>query len=303
MLMRKKLLKTIISSLMTVAITAFPVYAQTGEQQENDSEIVYENELGARLTASEYNKMLEYMSEEDLSIFTQEDFDYMVEHIDEDGVQTDEKYVRTTYEDGKPVVDEYITEEEMLEDVNVVNKPLNSYGLPYKLEDNVTTDMKKIKMKIASNGATVKKVELTCEWIKTPKVKSYDIIAIRVNQNVKISADGNCYGKQYADNDVITYKGDSSNIKSSKTGLGISMNLVDNASKHKLELYANVAANNQSMIIFGTYQHAISDVTLSKSQKYNFSSKGMGGVIDFTTTEVYEKYDQTPGLAVWVTYE
>lgn len=158
-------------------------------------------------------------------------------------------------------------------------------------------------MKIASNGATVKKVELTCEWIKTPKVKSYDIIAIRVNQNVKFSADENCYGKQYADNDVITYKGDSSNIKSSKTGLGISMNLVDNASKHKLELYANVGANNQSMIIFGTYQHAISDVTLSKSQKYNFSSKGMGGVIDFTTTEVYEKYDQTPGLAVWVTYE
>lgn len=275
MLMRKKLLKTIISSLMTVAVTAFPVYAQTGEQQENDSEIIYENELGARLTASEYNKMLEYMSEDDLSIFTQKDFDYMVEHIDEDGVQTDEKYVRTTYEDGKPVVDEYITEEEMLEDVNVVNKPLNSYGLSYKLEDNVTTDMKKIKMKIASNGATVKKVELTCEWIKTPKVKSYDIIAIRVNRNVKFSADENCYGKQYA----------------------------DNASKHKLELYANVAANNQSMIIFGTYQHAISDVTLSKSQKYNFSSKGMGGVIDFTTTEVYEKYDQTPGLAVWVTYE
>lgn len=303
MRMRKKLLKTIISCLMTVAITAFPVYAQTGEQQENDSEIVYENELGARLTASEYNKMLEYMSEEELSIFTQEDFDYMVEHIDEDGVQTDEKYVRTTYEDGKPVVDEYITEEEMLEDVNVVNKPLNSYGLSYKLEDNMTTDMKKIKMKIASNGATVKKVELTCEWIKTPKVKSYDIIAIRVNQNVKFSADENCYGKQYADNEVITYKGGSSNIKSSNTGLGISMNLVDNASKHKLELYANVAANNQSMIIFGTYQHAISDVTLSKSQKYNFSSKGMGGVIDFTTTEVYEKYDQTPGLAVWVTYE
>lgn len=98
MLMRKKLLKTIISSLMTVAITAFPVCAQTGEQQENDSEIVYENELGARLTASEYNKMLEY-----------------------------------------------ITEEEMLEDVNVVNKPLNSSEPSYKLEDNVTTDMKKNK--------------------------------------------------------------------------------------------------------------------------------------------------------------
>lgn len=303
MRMRKKLLKTIISSLMTVAITAFPVYAQAGEKQEIDSGTVYENELGARLTATEYNKMLEYMSEEELGIFTQEDFDYMVEHIDEDGVQTDEKYVRTTYEDGEPIVDEYITEEEMLEDVNVVNKPLKSNGGSYKLEDNVTTDMKKIKMKIVSNGATVKKIELTCEWIKTPKVKSYDIIAIRVNQDAIFSADEYCYGKQYADNDVITYKGGSSNIKSSKTGLGISMNLVDNASKHKLELYANVAASNQSMIIFGTYQHATSDVTLSKSQKYNFSPKGMGGVIDFTSTTVYEKYDQTPGLAVWVTYE
>ena len=147
MRMRKKLLKTIISSLMTVAITAFPVYAQAGEKQEIDSGTVYENELGARLTATEYNKMLEYMSEEELGIFTQEDFDYMVEHIDEDGVQTDEKYVRTTYEDGEPIVDEYITEEEMLEDVNVVNKPLKSNGGSYKLEDNVTTDMKKIKMK------------------------------------------------------------------------------------------------------------------------------------------------------------
>lgn len=157
MRMRKKLLKAIISSLMTVAITAFPVYAQAGEKQENDSGTVYENELGASLTATEYNKMLEYMSEEELSIFTQEDFDYMVEHIDEDGVQIDEKYVRTTYEDGEPIVDEYITEEEMLEDVNVVNKPLKSNGGSYKLEDNVTTDMKKIKMKIVSNGATVKK--------------------------------------------------------------------------------------------------------------------------------------------------
>lgn len=128
---------------MTVAITAFPVYAQAGEKQENDSGTVYENELGASLTATEYNKMLEYMSEEELSIFTQEDFDYMVEHIDEDGVQIDEKYVRTTYEDGEPIVDEYITEEEMLEDVNVVNKPLKSNGGSYKLEDNVTTDMKK----------------------------------------------------------------------------------------------------------------------------------------------------------------
>ena len=146
MRMRKKLLKAIISSLMTVAITAFPVYAQAGEKQENDSGTVYENELGASLTATEYNKMLEYMSEEELSIFTQEDFDYMVEHIDEDGVQIDEKYVRTTYEDGEPIVDEYITEEEMLEDVNVVNKPLKSNGGSYKLEDNVTTDMKKIKM-------------------------------------------------------------------------------------------------------------------------------------------------------------
>lgn len=158
-------------------------------------------------------------------------------------------------------------------------------------------------MKIVSNGASVKKIELTCEWIKTPKVKSYDIIAIRVNQDAIFSADEYCYGKQYADNDVITYKGGSSNIKSSKTGLGISMNLVDNASRHKLVLYANVAASNQSMIIFGTYQHATSDVTLSKSQKYNFSPKGMGGVIDFTSTTVYEKYDRTPGLAVWVTYE
>lgn len=128
---------------MTVAITAFPVYAQAGEKQENDSGTIYENELGASLTATEYNKMLEYMSEEELSIFTQEDFDYMVEHIDEDGVQIDEKYVRTTYEDGEPIVDEYITEEEMLEDVNVVNKPLKSNGGSYKLEDNVTTDMKK----------------------------------------------------------------------------------------------------------------------------------------------------------------
>lgn len=303
MRMRKKLLKAIISGLMTVAITAFPVYAQAGEKQENDSGTVYENELGASLTATEYNKMLEYMSEEELSIFTQEDFDYMVEHIDEDGVQTDEKYVRTTYEDGEPIVDEYITEEEMLEDVNVVNKPLKSNEVSYKLEDNVTTDMKKIKMKIVSNGASVKKIELTCEWIKTPKVKSYDIIAIRVNQDAIFSADENCYGKQYADNDVITYKGGSSNIKSSKTGLGISMNLVDNASNHKLELYANVAARNQSMIIFGTYQHATSEVSLSRSQKYNFSPKGMGGVIDFTSTSVYEKYDRTPGLAVWVTYK
>lgn len=317
MLMRKKLLKTIISSLMTVAITALPVCAQTGEQQENDSEIVYENELGARLTASGYNKMLEYMSEEDLSIFTQKDFDYMVEHIDEDGVQTDEKYVRTTYEEGKPVVDEYITEEEMLEDVNVVNKPLNAistYGMSIEDTDYKQTDMKKITMTGYMVDATVKEVTLECKWIKLPSVRSYDILAFRPSKTSYISAgvdSSTLYGIQHwsSTQSDIKYPASSSNVKFTDGGVGVSMNLVDDATELYLKAGARFAvsagsnSDDKGFVVFGTYQHATKDVSLSDSQKYNISSAGMGGVLKFKNNKEYYSYDNTPGLSVTLKLE
>lgn len=48
--------------------------------------------------------------------------------------------------------------------------------------------------------------------------------------------------------------------------------------------------------VYGTYQHATSDLTLSQSQNYTFSSSGLGGVLKFANS-VSSKYDGMKGVS------
>lgn len=47
--------------------------------------------------------------------------------------------------------------------------------------------------------------------------------------------------------------------------------------------------------VYGTYQHAVSSVTLNQSKDYTISSFGLGKVLDFSSS-VKDKYDRMTGV-------
>lgn len=79
-------------------------------------------------------------------------------------------------------------------------------------------------------------------------------------------------------------------------GLGISMNFVDSCTKPQMVLYIHSSGNFGT--VYGTYQHATRSVTLSQSKGYNFSSSGLGGVLDFTNNTVEGYYDDMSGVQI-----
>lgn len=80
-------------------------------------------------------------------------------------------------------------------------------------------------------------------------------------------------------------------------GAGISMNLVD--AGHE---FANLMAysgyyTNDNITFYASYQHAQSDISVADSKKYNLSSSGLGGVINFTNASIRSKYDGMQGIS------
>jgi hypothetical protein len=162
--------------------------------------------------------------------------------------------------------------------------------------------MKRIVMQMVNVNASSKTVQLTCEWISIPKVKSYDIIAFRFTDTavtINTNSDENIIGTQYYDDSKITYNYDSDNIKYLDNGLGVSMNIVDSTKKSLACTFkATFGTGRDPFFVYGSYQHAVSNVTLSESQDYTLHYWGLGHVIYFDN-EMVKEYDKTPGLEVF----
>ena len=75
------------------------------------------------------------------------------------------------------------------------------------------------------------------------------------------------------------------------------MNLVNGASYFETDISANVISTSQNAVAYGTYQHAVTDVTLDQSQSYTISHNGLGRVLNFTNS-VYNLYDGMTGVSI-----
>lgn len=187
-----------------------------------------------------------------------------------------EAYYKTTYIDNEYVVSEISKEE------------YDSVDLVSVLSSSVETEYK--KMYINSSGNSV---ILNVEWKKTPKYKSYDVIALMSND---VSFNTNImYGKQLAilsdGTNIVNYNKTTQNTKLFNNGIGISMNLVNDAIYYNLTLSVNY---NGSGRVYGNYRHAQSNVTLSESQNYYLSN----GNIVFNNSSINNKYDSIN--PVWI---
>jgi len=303
-------MKKLISCIMIAVISAslcVPVRAES-----KSGEIVYSNELGLELTKEEYDVIIGYIDEDKLALFNRDEIDYIMSDIDNNMLGSEETYVKTTYQtvDGEEQIvnEEYLTREEMEDSINLRNVDVSEIS-PFILEtrvDTVTTNMKSIVLDMWSVGASVKKVIITCTWLDIPQCKSYDVIALRgedASYSFDIEDVENTVGYQNYDGKSIKYLHTNGNMKKSPGCFGLSVNIVDSVtSSLSVSLSATFCTKQDPLIVYGTYQHAVNNVTLAQSQNYDFSVWGMGQVLDFSS-DVWSKYDNTPGLYVVGSYK
>lgn len=132
-------------------------------------------------------------------------------------------------------------------------------------------------------------------WLKTPIVKSFDVLAVRWNTSKPTSNITGYTALQLSDAGTTEYDINSKNLKISTSGVGQSMNLYDAGTTFSLAMLFNT---NEHMgeYMYGTYQHAINQgVVLQQSLSYNFSSSGFGGVLGFYNG-VGQYYDNMNGV-------
>ncbi len=287
--------------ILLVMLITIPVMVLA---QEN---VYYTNEKGATLTEEQYNYLIDYFDEDTLYTMTVEQIDLIKDNRNLT-VTTETKYVRTdeVYDTTGVLLE--VENTEVTED-EALNYEENNLISTYAWNITYQTTMKKLYMQVVSGSTSQKIVTITNTWLSLPNVRSFDVIAIRPETNsMSINVNSDLIsGYQKWDGNVISYDINSSNLKKSSTfngkgGIGISMNIVDDVSSSLVNsMTVNFLCSNKEFEVYGTYQHATTDVTLSQSQNYSFNSSGYGGVLNFASS-VKSKYDNMNGVYLHYTY-
>lgn len=256
--------------------------------------IISTNVKAANLTDEEYARLRNLFSDARISIMSNEDaaryLSYDLEHVNKVS-----KYYKVTETTNGTITTEVSKEEAIAaaEEENNISTMATYHTTTYKNIEISTT-------KLNSNAYYV---NLANEWLITPKVKSYDVIAIRVD-DATISS-GSQRGTQFyianGVSDTVEYSYNGTNMVLSSNGFGISMNLVDAASSFTCDIEAIVTATSQWATVYGSYQHAMTAVTLAKSKSYTISHNGYGKVINFATA-VQNDYDNMQGVSISLGY-
>lgn len=254
--------------------------------------VISTNVNAASLTEEEYNRLRNVFSETRISLMSDEDaaryLSYDLEHSNKVS-----KYYKVTETTNGTITTEVSKEEA----TNAANSNITPCGSLY------TTSYKNIQITTTKTSSNNYYIDLTNEWLITPRVKSYDVIAMRVD-DATISA-GTQRGTQvYISNgitDTVNYSYNGTNMVLSSNGFGISMNLVDAASDFTCYIEAVVTATSQWAKVYGSYQHAMTAVTLAKSKSYTISHNGYGKVINFATA-VQNDYDNMQGVSIELGY-
>ena len=191
------------------------------------------------------------------------------------------KYYETTYLYDVPITKE-ITE----------NK-YNSEDVVLFSSDMVQTEYKKVSVSIIDDLA-----KLNVVWKQEPRVKSFDILSMYIEGSGFII--GSISGTQLASTANGTknypYLASTKNTKLFSNGFGISMNLADAGNRFTLSIMAKVNDSAKGKKLVASYRHAVRNIILSTSQKYNL----INGNIKFPTNNLNSNYDSELSVDVTV---
>ena len=256
--------------------------------------IISSSVKAANLTEEEYERLRYVFSDARISFMSDEDaaryLSYDLEHTNKVS-----KYYRVT-ETTNGTISTEVSKEEAISAAETENNisPTATYH---------TTSYKNIEISTSQTGTNSYLIYVTNNWLITPRVKSYDVIAMRVD-DATISSGTQSGVQFYTTNgvtDAVNYSYQGTNMVLSSNGFGISMNLVDAASGFTCGIEAIVTATTKWATVYGSYQHAMTAVTLAKSKSYTISHNGYGKVINFATA-VQNDYDNMQGVSIELGY-
>ena len=254
--------------------------------------IISTNVKAANLTEEEYARLRNVFSDARISFMSNEDaaryLSYDLEHTNKVS-----KYYKVTETTNGTITTE-VSKEEATEAADNNISPIATYH---------TTSYKNIEIMTTHTGGNSYQVYMVNTWLITPRVKSYDVIALRV-EDATITSGSQLGTQVYGSNgnfDMVNYSYNGTNMVLSSNGFGISMNLVDAASEFACDIEAIVTATSQWATVYGSYQHAMTAVTLAKSKSYTISHNGYGKVINFATA-VQNDYDNMQGVSIELGY-
>ncbi len=218
-------------------------------------------------------------------------------YINANGVEFSEQqynYICDLYYDG---YQEYMSQSDLnkMIELDLFNQPITI------IEDNDIINFNNLyginSTSVTQNGRTTKIakscsnqciVTLTSTWSIIPTINSYDVIGFRV-VNASINSinnaivNGNNYSAVYIP----------SQSRQFSNGLGYSVKLGNvSGMKVSTSMYTSTSGT-----VYGSYQHAMSNVSLATSKLYNISSTGYGNVFSFYGNANF-KYDNTNGVSI-----
>lgn len=259
--------------------------------------VISTNVKAANLTDEEYNRLRIVFSDARIALMSDEDADRYLSY-DLEGTQRVSKYYKVTDTTNGTITTE-VSEEEATAAANAAT--LNNGIMPAAA--SYTTSYKNIQILRTSTGNNYYLMYLINDWLIEPSTKSYDVIAMRVDDATMVA--GTQSGIQmYMVNGTsgsVNYSYQGTNMVLSSNGFGISMNLVDAADEFTCEIEAIVQATTEWATVYGSYQHAVRNVTLAQSKSYTISHNGYGKVVNFATG-IQNTYDEMKGVSISLDY-
>ena len=265
----------------------------------NASESSFINEKGVHIDNKIVNKFEKIIDKNDFNIMSQKEYNDLSFIYNNGYSEVSVIYAeRDLVENGNIIetTSSYLTEEEYEREskIQLYNNCTDS-----EAQACYQTSYKRLTMLLSKNASSKYFTAFVSNtWLQNPNVKSADVIALRYTGNVSIN---DFYGYQYYKeagvNKNYYYNSSNANSKKFSNGVGISMNLVDAGSSFKNYLFFNGYYSDANMMIYTSYQHAKSNVSVANSKVYNLSSNGLGGVINFTNATTRSQYDAMGGVS------
>jgi len=259
----------------------------------NAKEAYYVNKNGIEMSELQYNKFLELFSKRKIEFLSLEEFNM---YKDANILSGETVYQKVTYENGKVVEEEIISEEEY---EAVKDTGINSYASD---NDVYETSYKRLSGNIVDISGKFHLMS-ALSWKKVPYCRSYDVFAFRLNH---FSYDGFIGNQVYIKgNDAysIDYNTSSAGYKGFSNCAGVSMNLKDDSDITGFELTIGSilrfnTSNYSQAHVYMTYQHAQNDLSRAQSMGYSLDINGLGNVLLFSNATVRSTYDGMQGVHV-----
>ena len=251
------------------------------------------NVKGATLTETEYNRLKLVFNDLRISTMSDEEAQKFLSTDLEHNKKVSKYYKVTETTNGTTTME--VSKEEA---TNAANNIVMTQSSTH------TTTYKNIAITALGSGKNKYLVDVTTLWLISPYIKSYDVTAIRtddatVEEGTQIGTQGYVY--KDGSSGVVDYSNNGTNMLKASNGFGISMNLVDAANTFQCSITAMITATSEWATVYGSYQHAATNVTLAQSKSYTISHNGYGKVINFATA-VQNHYDGMQGVSIALDY-